>query len=194
MDQQNPKRVYTAEEIARLEAEAVAALQKGETPSKTPSSGEASRQAAAEADPQGDFVPYVDDVPEVPQAVPAQIEPAVEPEGDAPDDDGDYVPGPWEERVNRLTDRQWKLAQIIGGALLGAVAIGLLFIGGEELATYRLIIAALAALLVPRYLERVLRRELNVARKAMIVAMLVCLVAAFLIIGIRTGFNFSKAG
>lgn len=187
MDQQNPKRVYTAEEIARLEAEAVAALQKGETPSKTEA------PSPAEAPSVPGFVPYVDDVPEVPQAAPAQIEPVVEPEGDAPDDDGDYVPGPWEERVNRLTDRQWKLAQIIGGALLGAVAIGLLFIGGEELATYRLIIAALAALLVPRYLERVLRRELNVARKAMIVAMLVCLVAAFLIIGIRTGFNFSKA-
>ena len=187
MDQQNPKRVYTAEEIARLEAEAVAALQKGETPSKT----EAPSPAEAPSIPG--FVPYVDDVPEAPQAAPAQIEPAVEPEGDAPDDDGDYVPGPWEERVNRLTDQQWKLAQIIGGALLGAVAIGLLFIGGEELATYRLIIAALAALLVPRYLERVLRRELNVARRAMIVAMLVCLVAAFLIIGIRTGFNFSKA-
>ena len=190
MDQQNPKRVYTAEEIARLEAEAVAALQKGETPPKP----ESSEPDEAEESPSvPGFVPYVDDVPEAPQAAPAQIEPAVEPEGDAPDDEEDYVPGPWEERVNRLTDRQWKLAQIIGGALLGAVAIGLLFIGGEELATYRLIIAALAALLVPRYLERVLRRELNVARKAMIVAMLVCLVAAFLIIGIRTGFNFSKA-
>ena len=187
MDQQNPKRVYTAEEIARLEAEAVAALQKGETPSKTEA------PSPAEAPSVPGFVPYVDDVPEAPQAAPVQIEPAVEPEGDAPDDDGDYVPGPWEERVNRLTDRQWKLAQIIGGALLGAVAIGLLFIGGEELATYRLIIAALAALLAPRYLERVLRRELNVARRAMIVAMLVCLVAAFLIIGFRTGFNFSKA-
>ena len=35
MNQQNPKRAYTAEEIARLEAEAVAALQKGETPSTT---------------------------------------------------------------------------------------------------------------------------------------------------------------
>ncbi len=190
MDQQNPKRVYTAEEIARLEAEAVAALQKGETPPKpeSPEPGEAEESPSVPG-----FVPYVDDVPEAPKAAPARPAKPAEPEGDAPDDDGDYVPGPWEERVNRLTDQQWKLAQIIGGALLGAVAIGLLFIGGEELATYRLIIAALAALLVPQYLERVLRRELNVARRAMIVAMLVCLVAAFLIIGIRTGFNFSKA-
>ena len=184
MDQQNPKRLYTAEEIARLEAEAVAALQKGEAPSQP----EAPVQTEApEAPSVPGFVPYVDDAPK-----PAPSEPAIEPEGDDPDED--YVPGPWEERVNRLTDKQWKLAQITGGALLGAIAIGLLFIGGEELATYRLIIAALAALLVPRYLERVLRRELHVARQAMIVSMFVFLVAAFLIIGFRTGFSFSKAG
>ena len=68
MDQQNPnetKRTYTAEEIARLEAEAVAALQRGEsTPKvelkKAPVDGD--EKADAGAAPE--FVPYVDDVPE----------------------------------------------------------------------------------------------------------------------------------
>lgn len=177
MDQQNPsgtpKRVPTPQEIARLEAEAVKAMQAGEAPAGP----------AAEAP---EFVPYVDDVPDAPKpAAP------IEPEGDDPDDE--YVPGPWEERVNALTEKQWKLAQITGGAALGLVAIALLFIGGEELATYRMIVAALVALLVPRYVERVLRRELTVARRAMIVAMLVGLAAAMLIIGLRTGFTFAKS-
>ena len=178
MDQQNPsgapKRVPTPQEIARLEAEAVKAMQAGKAPAETT------------ADDAPEFVPYVDDAPEAPTP-----DAAIEPEGDDADDE--YVPGPWEERVNALTEKQWKLAQIAGGALLGLVAIALLFIGGEELATYRMIVAALVALLVPRYVERVLRRELTVARRAMIVAMLVGLAVAMLIIGLRTGFTFAKS-
>lgn len=186
MDQQNPsgapKRVPTPQEIARLEAEAVRALQNGQAPAEA-APAEDAPEAQAPA-----FVPYVDDVPAAPKSGPA--DPA--PEGDDADDE-EYVPGPWEERVNALTPKQWKLAQIAGGAVLGLVSIALLFIGGDELATYRMILAALVALLVPRYVERVLRRDLGVVRRAMIVAMLAGLAAAMLIIGLRTGFNFTKA-
>ena len=73
MDQQNkPRPAPTPEEIARLEAEAVAALQRGEEPKRpepqmeAPSSaetpGQAGAEAPVEANPQPEFVPYVDDV------------------------------------------------------------------------------------------------------------------------------------
>ena len=177
MDQQNPnnapKRVPTPQEIARLEAEAAAAYQAGQRPA-----------SAGGDDPESDFVPYVDDVPEAP--APAEIEP----EGDDPDEE--YVPGPWEERVNALSPEKWKLVQIVGGAVLGLAAVGLLFIGGEELSTYRMILAALVALVVPRYAERTLRRSMPVARRAMIVALLLGLVVAGIIIYATTGFSFRK--
>lgn len=188
MDQQNnPRPALTPEDIARLEAEAVAALQRGEEPQRpqaeAPSSGEASRQAAAEADPQGDFVPYVDDVVPEPKA-----------DGDAAaEDDEEYIPSKWEERVNALTDRQWFWTQVVGGALLGLVALAILYFGSDELATYRMVVAALLALLLPRYIERVIRRDLAIARRAMLVALVVGLAVTFLIIGAQNGFNFTKA-
>lgn len=196
MDQQNPnptpKRVLTAEEIARLEAEAVAAMQRGEKPAArpapeagTPEAPENATQTPAGASkPQSDFVPYVDDVVDAPK-------PQASPEAaEAEDDDEEYIPSVWEKRVDALTPKQWKWTQIGGGALVGFIVIGLLGIRGEELATYRLIIAALIALLLPRYVERVLRRRLVTARYAMIVAMVVGLVALLLITGARNGFNF----
>ena len=192
MDQQNENRApLTPEEIARLEAEAVAAMQRGEAPSQgeVPSQTETpapTEPTAPRGDARPDFVPYVDDVPPAPKRT---ADPEIEPEGD----DEDYIPSPWEERVNALTDRQWRRVQIIGGALLGFVALALLMIGGEELATYRLIVAALVALLVPRYVERVIRRDLILARRAMIVALLVGLVVGFLILGAQNGFQFTKA-
>ena len=192
MDQQNENRApLTPEEIARLEAEAVAAMQRGEAPSQgeVPSQTETpapTEPTAPQGDARPDFVPYVDDVPPAPKRT---ADPEIEPEGD----DEDYIPSPWEERVNALTDRQWRRVQIIGGALLGFVALALLMIGGEELATYRLIVAALVALLVPRYVERVIRRDLILARRAMIVALLVGLVVGFLILGAQNGFQFMKA-
>ena len=179
MDQQNPntapERVPTPEEIARLEAQAAKALRDGTTGKGAEGNAPA-------------FVPYVDDVSEPEKPAPVEIEP----EGDAEEDEA-YEPGPWEKRVNALTPKQWKRVQIAGGVLLGLVAIALLFIGGEELATYRLILAALVSMLVPRYLERVLRKELTVARRAMIVALLVGLAILFVVIGARNGFQFRKA-
>ena len=208
MDKQNPgveKHVPTAQEIARLEAEAAAAISRGETPSRgeAPSQGEAPPRPEAAPQPEDapkpeaparpDFVPYVDDVPDAPKpraAVEAKSEDAAQADDE---DDEEYIPSKWEVRVNALTPKQWRLTQIVGGAALGLVALGILLIGTEELATYRLIVAALLALLAPRYIERVIRRDLLTARRAMIVALAVGLVVAFLILGARNGFQFTKA-
>ena len=57
---------------------------------------------------------------------------------------------------------------------------------------YGLIVAALLALLLPRYLERAWRCKLVTARYAMAIAMLIGLIAIAVVIGIRTGFTFTK--
>ena len=125
-------------------------------------------------------MPYVDDVPPEPKAeAPAEIEP----EGD----DEEYIPSKWEERVNALTDRQWFWTQIVGGALLGLVALAILYFGSDELATYRMVVAALLALLLPRYLERAWRRKLTTARYAMAAAMLVGLAVMAVVMLTRGG-------
>ena len=192
MDQQNEstskqpeKHIPTAAEIARLEAEAAAALQRGEAPAgRRPDAPAGSGADAPKAPAQPEFVPYVDDVAEPPAPAPeAEL---------SDDDDEEYIPSKWEVWVNGLPPERWKRIQIAGGALLGLVALGLLFVGGEELATYRLIVAALVALRVPRYVERVIRRDLVTARRAMIVALLIGLVVTFLILGAQNGFQFRK--
>ena len=178
MDRQNPnetKRTYTAEEIARLEAEAVAALQRGESVPKvelTKAPADDAEQADASAAP--DFVPYVDDVPE----------PVAE-SADDDEDDEPYVPGAMEKRLDALTPEQWKRWQIIGGAGLGLASVACLFMFGEELSTYGLIVAVLLAVLLPRYLERAWRRKLTVARYAMIAAMVIGLIIMGIVIVTR---------
>ena len=187
MDQQNttPKHVPTAEEIARLEAEAVAALQRGEQPGhgEAPLHGETPAPADAPA-ARPDFVPYVDDVPE-PEPAPEEAA------ADAADDDDDeYIPGEMEKRIDAMPPEKWRLWQIAGGAALGLAAVAALFVFGEELSTYGIVVAALLALLLPRYLERAWRHPLNVARRAMVIAMIIGLAVMFVIIGARTGFSF----
>lgn len=193
MDQQNPnaspnppKRVLTEAEIARLEAEAVAAIQRGEPiPRRAPLPEDAARSAEdpAPAKPASAdaFVPYVDDVPE--PAAPAGAG------AEEDDDDEAYIPSEWEKRIDALDPKQWKLVQIAGGFVVGAVVVASLFVFGEEMSTYGLILAALLAILLPRYLERAWRRKLTVARNAMLITMVVGLAIAFIIIGTRTGFH-----
>ncbi len=176
MDEQNNKHVPTAAEIARLEAEAAAALRE-----KSGEAQDAPREGQA---PRPGFVPYVDDVPDAPPA-PAQPE-----EADDDDDDGEYIPSEWEKRIDKLTPAQWKRWQILGGAAVGLAAIASLFVFGQELATYGIIVAVLLAMLLPRYLERAWRRSLSTARYAMVAAMVAGLLAALLIIGLRTNFTF----
>ena len=187
MDQQrnnpNPERhVPTEAEIARLEAEAAAALQRGEAvprrdatpdaPAPTPSTPE---------DPPNrpDFVPYVDDVPK-------SVSDATD---DADDDDEDYIPGEMEKRIAAMTPGQWKRWQILGGGAVGIAIVFCLFGFGPDLATYGLIMAALMAIIMPRYLERAWRCKLNTARMAMIVTMVIGLVAMFVVTGMRNGFS-----
>lgn len=189
MDQQNqnlsgaeptaPRHVPTAEEIARAEAEAVAAMQRGEAPAKAAApQADGAPEAPAQKAAPSDFVPYVDDVPE----------PEIAPDADD-EDDGEYIPSEWEKRIDALSPERWKLYQIIGGAAVGIAAIAALFLTGEELSTYGLIVAALLALLLPRYLERAWRRKLTVAKRAMLIAMVIGLAVMFVVVGLRTGFT-----
>ena len=186
MDQQNPnqapaKHVPTEAEIARLEAEAAAALSRGE-----PIPGrEAESPAPAQAEPQAerpDFVPYVDDVPEPEPAEAGD-------DGDEDDDDDTYIPSEMEKRIDAMTPEQWKRWQILGGGAAGIAVVLCLFAFGQELATYGLIVAAILAIFLPRYLERAWRRKLNTARMAMIVTMVIGLAVMFVITGMRNGFS-----
>ena len=204
MNQQNPnaapeKRVPTEAEIARAEREAVAAMLRGEKPAAprpagAPAAAEAPEVPAEPAEPdvpdvpvppeQAAFVPYVDDVPE-PEPTPEEAA------ADAADDDDDeYIPGEMEKRIDAMPPEKWRLWQIAGGAALGLAAVAALFVFGEELSTYGIVVAALLALLLPRYLERAWRHPLNVARRAMVIAMIIGLAVMFVIIGTRTGFSF----
>jgi len=195
MDQQNsnnnpPRHVPTEAEIARLEAEAAAALQRGEpiarpeSPAQPRAEGPAEAQAGPQAAPSG-FVPYVDDVPE-----PVKPRPEAAEAIDDDDDDEEYIPSEMEKRIDAMTPEQWKRWQILGGAAAGVAVVACLFCFGQELATYGLLLGALLAIFLPRYLERSWRRKLNTARFAMIIAMVIGLVIMFIITGIRTGFNF----
>ena len=201
MNQQNPntapeKRVPTEAEIARAEREAVAAMLRGEKPA-APRPAEAPEVPAEPVEPdvpaepdvpvppeQAAFVPYVDDVPE---PEPAPVEAAADA---ADDDDDEYIPGEMEKRIDAMPPEKWRLWQIAGGAALGLAAVAALFVFGEELSTYGIVVAALLALLLPRYLERAWRHPLNVARRAMVIAMIIGLAVMFVIIGARTGFSF----
>ena len=190
MDQQNPntnKHVPTEEEIARLEAEAVAALRRGEAIDRR-EAGNTDEPATpdGEAPAKPGFVPYVDDVPD-PVPAPAPSTDAAEEADD--DDDEEYIPSEMEKRINAMTPEQWKRWQMLGGAGVGIAIVASLFVFGQELSSYSLIVAALLAIVLPRYLERAWRCKLNTARIAMIVAMAIGLAIVFVVIGLRHGFN-----
>ena len=194
MDQQsqNPtpeKHVPTEAEIARLEAEAAAALSRGEAIPRSQELPETPAEAAAAADaqngpqaPRPDFVPYVDDVPDPQPAASNDAE-------DGDDDDDTYIPSEMEKRIDAMTPEQWKRWQILGGVGVGIAIVVCLFAFGQELATYGLIVAALLAIILPRYLERAWRRKLNTARMAMIITMVIGLAVMFVVTGMRTGFS-----
>jgi len=198
MDQQNPntnKHVPTAEEIARLEAEAVAALQRGEAVPQREAGNAAAPAPEGEAPaPATDgkapakpgFVPYVDDVPD-PVPAPAPSTDAAEEADD--DDDEEYIPSEMEKRINAMSPEQWKRWQLLGGAGVGVAIVACLFVFGQELSSYGLIVAALLAIVLPRYLERAWRCKLNTARMAMIAAMVIGLAILFVVTGLRHGFN-----
>lgn len=178
MDQQprnpetEPKPTMTAEEIARAEAAAVAAMLRGETPPRPELSESAPGEAEAPATPV--FVPYVDDAP---------AEPAGEDDEDEP-----YIPGAMEKRIGALPEKQWKLYQGIGGALVGLASMLSLTVFTGDLSLYGVAVAALLALLLPRYLERAWNHKMPFARKVMLIAMVVGLIIMIVITGLRDGF------
>lgn len=193
MDQQNnnptpEKHVPTEAEIARLEAEAAAALQRSDATPRQAATPEDAVQAKSQSKTppaRPDFVPYVDDVPE---PAPAKTDAGEGVEDD--DDDDTYIPSEMEKRIEAMTPEQWKRWQILGGGAVGIAIVICLFAFGQELATYGLIVAALLAIVLPRYLERAWRQKLNTARIAMIVTMVIGLAVSFVIIGMRNGFSF----
>ena len=191
MDQQKqnpnpPAHVPTEAEIARLEAQRGEPIPRREAPARA---GSPEPEARPE---KPNFVPYVDDVPDPEPPRPApKAEAAQAAEDDGDDDDEPYIPSEWEKRIDALTPKQWKMWQIAGGAFIGLAVIAALFLLGQEMSAYALILAAVLAILLPRYLERAWRRKLNTARYAMIVAMAVGLVVLFLVNGFRTGFHFT---
>jgi stage II sporulation protein P len=86
-------------------------------------------------------------------------------------------------------EKNFSAAKGIGWAI-GIAIVFCLFGFGPDLATYGLIMAALMAIILPRYLERAWRCKLNTARMAMIVTMVIGLVAMFVVTGMRNGFSF----
>lgn len=190
MDQQKTsaeRRVPTEAEIARLEAEAVAALRGGEAVPRREAGdgGEGASVPDGEAPVRPGFVPYVDDVP-APAPAPA---PSADAEAEDDDDDGEYIPSEMEKRINAMSPDQWKRWQLLGGAGVGVAIVACLFVFGQELSGYGLIVAALLAIVLPRYLERSWRCRLNTARMAMIVAIVIGLAVLFVVTGLRHGFN-----
>ncbi len=190
MDQQNnstEKRVPTEAEIARLEAEAVAALRRGEeTPRREAGDAAEPPRPQAEKPARPGFVPYVDDVPDPAPAPTPSPDAAAEAEDD---DDEEYIPSEMEKRINAMPPEQWKRWQMLAGAGMGIAIVACLFVFGQELSSYGLIVAALLAIVLPRYLERAWRCKLNTARMAMIVAIVVGLAIMFVVTGLRHGFN-----
>lgn len=189
MDQQNPnpdRHVPTEAEIARLEAEAARALQRGEAiPRREQAPGGAAQVPSEPV--RSNFVPYVDDVPKPQPAKSAEAEAPSEED----EDDEEYIPGVWEKRIDALTPEQWKRWQIICGAVVGLAAVACLFVFGQELATYGLILAFVLAVFLPRYLERAWRHSLSAARVAMIVSMLIGLIVVGIVLGLRNGFSLT---
>ena len=176
MDQQpNRSNPPTPEEIARLEAEAVRAMQQGEPLPAAPSAPP-EPEPAPEAAPDWDNVPYVD-----------AVEPAQGP--DTPDEDGEYVPGDMERRIAAIPEDKWRLYTTLGGAALGLLSIAILILGSEDLGTWSVVLAALLALVAPRYAERWWRRPMPRARIAMLIAMVAALAVFFMVTGLRTGFT-----
>lgn len=171
----------TPEEIARLEAEAVRALQAGGQTPAAPEAPVAPAEAGQVAEEDWSDVPYVDDAEAAARAA----------KPDAPDaDDADYVPSEMEKRIAAIPEEKWKLYTTVGGAVLGVLVIAILMLGSSDLGAWALILAAALALLAPRYAERWWRRPIPRVRTAMLVAMLVSLAVVFVAAGLRNGFRF----
>jgi len=78
---------------------------------------------------------------------------------DADDDDEPYIPSEMEKRIDAMTEEQWKRWQMLGGGVIGAVVVAALFLLGQELSTYSLILAAVTLVYVGAFVVLVLTAE-----------------------------------
>lgn len=99
--------------------------------------------------------------------------------------------------IAKLDDQKWKLYQTILGIVLAAASCTALFWRGsndtENAFSWSLVIAVIIALVVPNIIEKKGLRRIPRTRNTMAIAMGVIIVGYFLVLGIRTGFNFTGA-
>ena len=102
----------------------------------------------------------------------------------------------FQKTIAKMSDKTWDLCQRICGVVLALLASVALFwenITGstnEGGFSYSLIVAVVIALLIPSIIERRGLRKIPKVRMIMVIVLLICIVVYFLIIGVRTGFNF----
>lgn len=102
----------------------------------------------------------------------------------------------FQKTIAKMSDKTWDLCQRICGVVLALLASIALFwenITGstnEGGFSYSLIVAVVIALLIPNIIERRGLRKIPKVRTTMAIVLLICIVVYFLIIGVRTGFNF----
>lgn len=99
--------------------------------------------------------------------------------------------------IAKLDDKKWKLYQTILGIVLAAASCTALFWRNgsdtENAFSWSLVIAVIIALVIPNIIEKKGQRRIPRARNTMAIAMGVIIVVYFLVLGIRTGFNFTGA-
>lgn len=103
----------------------------------------------------------------------------------------------FQKTIAKMSDRNWNLCQYVSGAVLGLLTSAALFwdslanSGKEESGfSYSLIFAVLFAIVAPNVLERQGLRKIPKLRIAMVIVLVICIVAYFLFMGFRSGFNF----
>ena len=99
--------------------------------------------------------------------------------------------------VAKMNDKSWNLAQRIFGVVLGILASVALFwdgifnANGEQASfSFSLVAAVVIAMLIPNIIEKQGLRKIPKVRTTMAIALMVCIVAYFLYMGLTTGFNF----
>lgn len=99
--------------------------------------------------------------------------------------------------IAKLDDKKWKLYQTILGIVLAIASCTALFWRNsndtENAFSWSLVIAVIIALVIPNIIEKKGQRRIPRARNTMAIAMGVIIVVYFLVLGIRTGFNFTGA-
>ena len=85
--------------------------------------------------------------------------------------------------VFRLTEKQWRLCQVMGGCLLGLLGGFCLFRLGsmETFSSTGLLLAVFVLMLVPNILQRNLRRSIGLGRTVSVITFAAMLLLEFLL-------------